>query len=145
MCPLSLVDLRIGKRAGLMWVGSHVYTPDTFTEEANQLGVSRRISAVPKGLSPGMWVFLAHRKGFPSIPGGPLTHPGIFRGFRLTSIDYILTNEEADRLTWDYVGFGTHERMADVSGDALVSYTRRGIRLVRVVPVPREQPEPKGV
>jgi hypothetical protein len=138
-CPLAFVDLRIGKRTGLMWVGSNRYTAESFAAEAEQLGVSRRISAVPKGLTVGSWVFLAHRKAFPSIPGGPPAHPGIFRGFRVTSIDYILTKEEADRLTWERDENAPGRTVADVAGDPLQRYTKRGIRLVKVVPVPREQ------
>lgn len=52
--------------AGLMFVGSRFYpTPESFTEEAARLGVSKRIKwPLPKFVQPGKtWVFLAHEKG----------------------------------------------------------------------------------
>jgi len=47
-------------KVGLLWVGKQHYTPDEFTSEAVRLGVSRRISALPKEFRLGMWVLLAH-------------------------------------------------------------------------------------
>jgi len=62
-CPLGQA---IGAdTAGLMWVGEKFYpSPDTFQAEAHQLGVSKRIPAIPKWFTVGTtWVFLAHAKG----------------------------------------------------------------------------------
>lgn len=54
---------RIG-RCGLIWIGEqHYKTPQDFMREANTMGVSRRIVAVPKGFEVGQtWVLLGHRK-----------------------------------------------------------------------------------
>lgn len=49
-------------RHGLMWVGRKFYTPDKFVGEAKQMGVSKRINAIPHGFELGKTiVFLAHR------------------------------------------------------------------------------------
>lgn len=60
-CPLA----RPVGRAGLIWIGEAFYaTPAAFMDEAEQMGVSRRIPAVPKDFQVGQTlVLLAHRKG----------------------------------------------------------------------------------
>ena len=60
MCPVSNPP----ERGGLIWVGSKFYkTPADFLKEANEVGISRRIPAVPKDFKPGTVVYLAHRQG----------------------------------------------------------------------------------
>jgi hypothetical protein len=51
-------------KAGLLWIGERFYpTPNDFTWEAAQLGISRRIAAVPRDFRLGVtWVLLAHPK-----------------------------------------------------------------------------------
>lgn len=45
----------------LLWVGERHYTPESFQEEANRMGVSKRIPFIPKGLKLGETIiFLAH-------------------------------------------------------------------------------------
>lgn len=65
-CPLCMRPDSIG-RAGLLWIGERFYkTPEDFIREANELGVSRRISAVPRGFKVGeTWILLAHPKAIP--------------------------------------------------------------------------------
>jgi len=60
-CPLNkALDVF---QAGLMWVGGKFYTPDNFAAEATSMGVSKRISVVPKWFKVGQtWVFLAHEQ-----------------------------------------------------------------------------------
>lgn len=60
VCPLS----RPMGRVGLLWVGEQYYaTPGEFAAEADRIGVSRRIPAVPTGFRLGeTWVWLAHRR-----------------------------------------------------------------------------------
>ena len=112
-CPLYLVDLRVGKKAGLLWAGERVYsTPDDFNREADSLGVSRRVSSIPKGLKVGDLCFIAHRKAIPAMQGAPPIYPGIIRAFRITSLDYIVKGDESD--------------------DVLDRHEKRGLRLVRV-------------
>ena len=45
----------------LLWIGRAHYSPESYLEEGRRLGVSRRLSAMPKGLVLGeTWVLLAH-------------------------------------------------------------------------------------
>lgn len=62
-CPLANENLP--DRAGLLWIGEAFYpTPKAYMDEAIEMGLSRRISAVPKDFVVGEhWVMLAHRKG----------------------------------------------------------------------------------
>ena len=51
-------------KAGLLWVGEKFYSVESFLREAADLGVSKRIKAIPRGFIPGKtWVFFAHMKG----------------------------------------------------------------------------------
>ena len=71
VCPLGATytaeHWAHGERAGLIWVGAKFYpTPGDFMREANTMGVSRRISQVPRDLSIGeTWIALAHPKAIP--------------------------------------------------------------------------------
>lgn len=51
-------------RVGLLWIGEKFYKrPEDWTSEANEMGVSRRIPAVPKGMKVGKTlVLVAHKK-----------------------------------------------------------------------------------
>ena len=62
-CPLCMATSEMGK-AGLLWIGEKFYkTPADFDREGAQLGISRRISAIPRGFRVGeTWVLLAHPK-----------------------------------------------------------------------------------
>lgn len=50
----------------LLWIGRKHYTPEAYLEESRRMGVSRRLSALPKGLVLGeTWVLLAHLDAAP--------------------------------------------------------------------------------
>lgn len=112
VCPLgTAIDWSDGKRAGLIWIGEKFYaTPDEFMREAGAMGVSRRISTVPRELVIGeTWIALAHPKAIyhPEDDQDPLDpsqayRPGVFTFFRPEAIEYIVkgteTEEELDRL-----------------------------------------------
>ncbi len=109
-------------RVGLLWIGGSFYkTPEDFAREAERMGVSRRIPAVPNGFKLGeTWVWIAHREAIPSIHGGgcqrspgqklldgcsPHCRPAIaavFQAFKPQRIEYVVkdsdTDEELDRL-----------------------------------------------
>lgn len=54
-CPFEM------EKVGLMWVGKRFYSPKSFIEEAWDMGISKRISAIPKDFELGKtWVLLAH-------------------------------------------------------------------------------------
>jgi hypothetical protein len=52
------------ERAGILWIGGKFYpTPESWMSEAKTMGVSRRISQIPKDLEIGKtWVFVGHRE-----------------------------------------------------------------------------------
>ena len=107
---------RLGERCGLIWIGESFYpTPGHFMYEASRMGVSRRISAVPRGFVVGeTWVLLGHRKGVMKgyeVNGEAvdLNHwtageaavrehwaPAIFTAFRPTAVEYVVTGEETE-------------------------------------------------
>ena len=100
-CPIAI---GIG-RAGLLWTGEQFYkTTDDFEREANDVGVSRRITHVPHGFEIGKtWVLLAHRHcirngvQFGQKPTEENTWiPGIFRAFQPVAIEYITTGKETE-------------------------------------------------
>lgn len=54
----------------LLWIGRGHYTPEAYLKESHELGVSRRLSAMPKGLVLGeTWVLLAHLDAVPPVIG----------------------------------------------------------------------------
>lgn len=97
-CPVARGGL--GERVGLMWVGEQFYkTPAHFQREAMDLGISRRIAGVPRGLELGVtWVLLCHPKVCSALDvetGKLVWTPGIFRIMRPTRIDKIVLASEA--------------------------------------------------
>jgi len=82
------------EKFGLLWIGEKFYkTAHEFSKEAAAMGVSRRISAIPRDFKLGeTWVLVAHRKAVP-LDGGKWG-PGIFRAFKPTAIEYITKGDE---------------------------------------------------
>lgn len=97
-CPLSVnnLDRESKDRAGLLWVGRKFYkTAADFRAEAMTLGISKRISQVPRGIEVGKtWIFLAHPEAMKDIDGKPV--PGAFMAFRPQRIEIIITQSQAD-------------------------------------------------
>jgi hypothetical protein len=108
-CPAGNPS-RMGERAGLIWIGERFYkTPAAFDAEAASMGISRRVSAIPRGFKVGeTWVLLAHPKAIARpkaedatsvFPGSVLPRleytPGVFRIFRPERIEKILTQSQA--------------------------------------------------
>ena len=141
-CPACPCGGGAPDRAGLLWIGEKFYkTPAAFMEEAGRVGISRRISAVPRDFVAGeTWIFLAHLKGVASAscrncdhhveqhrPRGNKRcseedcacvafngwHPTIFSAFRPTRIEIVVSEEPTE--------------------EELEAYKRRGITPVRVV------------
>lgn len=66
-CPFC--NPEIIRKVGLMWIGEQNYTPDIFIAEAKDMGISKRIGNIPRGLVMGeTWVFLVHRKAGTNKP-----------------------------------------------------------------------------
>ena len=113
-CPMGF-DMPEG-RHGLIWIGEmHYKTPQAYLEEAQKMGLSRKLKAVPKGFKLGETVvYLAHRfavpnpklKGFSAgalavVPGDatellkePPMLPGVFSTFMPTGIDLVVADAE---------------------------------------------------
>lgn len=127
-----------GKRAGLIWIGGSFYkTPQLFTAEAANMGVSRRIYNVPRQFKLGeTWVALAHAKAIPGEceHGTPVDHvcencpdgvsagkwlPGVFTFFKPTAIEYVVKEDDDE------------EKLAKLEA--------RGISLVRVVKLKEQE------
>jgi hypothetical protein len=82
----------------LLWIGRGHYSPDAFLKESRELGVSRRIAALPKGFAPGeTWVLLAHLDAVPPrepracercglAHSGTAPEEGMFNGGRITNV-----------------------------------------------------------
>lgn len=96
VCPVSHPP----EKAGLTWVGGAFYPkPEDWQAEADRLGVSRRISAVPKDFKLGeTWVFVAHPKAIhrviAPINGHEEQHSwvkGIIHAFKPQRIEKIVT------------------------------------------------------
>jgi hypothetical protein len=104
-CPFEASE------AMLMWVGGSFYTPQKFIAEAREMGISKRINAIPRKIKLGeTWVLLAHKKGMQkreNVPATGLvttidvttTSPAIFYAFRPTHIEKIVTREMLDAMT----------------------------------------------
>ena len=100
LCPICFPDL-MGRKAGLTWIGTQFYTPSTFAKEALTLGVSRRISSVPRGLVLGKtWVLVGHRQAAkipaPGTVTGEKPCPGIFYAFIPQRMEMIITESYSE-------------------------------------------------
>jgi hypothetical protein len=108
-CPIA--DARI-QTVGLLWIGEKFYpTTRAFSQEAANMGLSRRISAIPRQFKLGeTWVALAHRKAIEALPD---PKAGIFHVFKPVRIEYVVRKKDTKK--------------------KLEAMEARGITLVRVV------------
>jgi len=130
-CPLSTLP---AERAVLLWVGEKFYpSPIAYLREANVLGISRRVHALPKGFKLGATlVFLAHRFAMNSHllyddpkEGETAPHPGVFMVFRPSAVEVIVDGTEPD--------------------EKIESYLKRGLSPVQVIRSVDAQVEMKAV
>jgi len=100
-CPLA--DSKI-QEVGLIWIGEKYYaTPREFAQEAHSMGLSRRITQVPKRFKLGeTWVALAHRKAIEvakefALSNDPVQYKaGIFHVFKPQRIEYVVSDYDSD-------------------------------------------------
>lgn len=91
-------------RAGLLWIGGgHYERPEDWSREAETMGVSRRIPAVPRDFKLGeTYVLVAHREAIDrgaEKPEGERFAPAIFHVFRPMRIEYVVRESDgADKL-----------------------------------------------
>lgn len=113
---------------GLMWIGSKFYTPQSFMQEAKQVGISKRIPAVPKDFKLGKhWIYLGHREAITTGKAAATfdlnaNTPGIFTIFKPTAIEYVVRPDDQQ-----------------LRPEALGAKAKRGITLVDVVPVEKQE------
>jgi len=117
-CPFFSIE-----KVGLIWVGEKFYpTTASFSSEAQQMGISRRIARIPHQFKLGeTWVALAHRKAIvDEVEFGkePIYTPGIFRLFKPSAIEYVVREEDTE--------------------EKLEKLEKRGITLVKVIPKEQE-------
>ena len=95
-CPaLRDCPFQSEKREGLLWIGQRFYTPEKFIEEANSLGISKRIATIPNGFEIGKtWVLLAHKQAGRNTFG--VIKPAVFYVFKPTAIEKIVTQSDYD-------------------------------------------------
>ncbi len=83
---------RAGKRAGLMWIGEAFYTPEQFTREAREVGISKKVASIPRGFRLGRdIIYLAHRKAV--IDFSDTEDPvraGVFMSFCPRRVDIVI-------------------------------------------------------
>jgi len=122
-CPIA--DAKI-QEVGLIWVGEKFYpSPSSFTDEAARMGISRRITALPRRFKLGeTWVALAHRKTMPEkvLEKNDMGlevekivfKPAIFHVFQPARVEYVVRETDDE--------------------EKLNKLEERGFSLVRVVP-----------
>jgi hypothetical protein len=97
-CPLCHNTKAMG-RGGLLWIGAQFYpTIEHFEAEAKHLGVSRRITSLPRGFEIGKtWVLFAHARGIIKPQGDLVAKyvPAIFRVWKPERVERIY--KESDR------------------------------------------------
>ena len=86
---------------GLLWVGEEFYTPANFVSEALNMGISRRIPAVPRNLKLGeTWVLLAHiracgERASEEPPFAMEPVHGVFYAFRPQRVELLIWESQA--------------------------------------------------
>jgi hypothetical protein len=94
---------------GLIWVGeTHYPTPRHFNNEADRMGISRRINSVPRDFVIGETVvMLAHRRAIlktnPAMGEEIEYTPGIFRIFKPTHIEIVVNGDEETEVIDGYI------------------------------------------
>ena len=96
--PSLFAKAEPANRIGVIHVGGAYYTtPGIFLEEAARMGVSRRISTLPKRFVVGKtWVALAHPAAIPTKESGEEPGPGIIHVFRPKRVELIVTKPMRD-------------------------------------------------
>lgn len=157
-CPAGNPTL-MGDRAGLLWIGRGFYkTSEEFRAEAAAQGISRRLTAVPRGMVIGQtWVLLAHPEACDPLPlpaedsGEAVTderylkrRPGIFSMFLPTAIELIVKQSEYDAALADGASYEASTAEPRMKSELLERFERDRARGVTWVPVPDNDPDHQG-
>lgn len=108
-CPkCGIFGLDKNEKIGLIWIGEqHYASPQDFIREAKDMGISRRISRVPRGFEIGeTWICLAHPKCgvyqdehgavITDEDGNPKYKKQIFYAFKPDRIEYVVAGDESE-------------------------------------------------
>jgi len=94
------------EKAYMLWVGEKFYTPQSFIEEAQRLGVSKAVATIPRDFEIGKTiVYLAHRKAAKMMVKDPSTLtgyreveiPGVFASFRPTHFEMLVKKSDFEK------------------------------------------------
>lgn len=100
-CPLGDANIAKLGQCLLLWIGEKFYpTTDKYIKEVLQMGVSRRVKAVPRNFEVNKTtVLLAHLKGTHEVgdtKDSVVFHPAVFHAFQANRIEYVCTGDETD-------------------------------------------------
>lgn len=126
-CPMQSPE-SLGDDAGLIWIGAQFYpTVGHFLQEARAMGISRRVSGIPRGFKVGEhYVLLAHPKAaftFDPVAGTRVECGGVFYIWKPQHIEQIITESQS------------------LDGDFMDGLERQGIT---PVVVPDDDPDHQG-
>ncbi len=152
-CPVCHpVSIFSGGTAGLLWVGEKYYTPAEFRAEVNEMGLSKRIPAVPKDFKVGeTWIFMAHIKAIESThfalddPDEPIYKPGIFMAVKPQRIERIVKQTEFnifEMVNKDYEVDSWLKSDGDHEAKEIFKRLKRDVdRGITLVPLPDGDPD----
>lgn len=139
LCPASN-PAGMGERAGLLWIGRGFYkSAEEFSAEVAALGISRRLTAVPRGLVVGKtWVLLAHPGACQPdaavvVPVGEAAkrRAGVFSIFLPTGIELIVKQSEYDAATSELATISCTRDQQQAAGFARSALSELALRFER--------------
>lgn len=172
-CPMFNPEF-MGPKVGLLWIGEKFYkSPSEFAQEGATLGISRRLSAIPREFEAGKtWILFAHPKAiwktrdmneqeradyaagkeveglFPRVDQEPLIGyyvPGVFSAVKPTHFELIVKQSDLDAVRQE---LSMHDSATDLGtvklSDLAAKYLKDAKRGVRWIPVPDDDPDHKG-
>jgi len=148
-CPMNNIAEAIGARAGLLWISSQFYpSPSHFVAEADRLGISRRLSALPRELEVGKtWVFLAHPKA--CVIDGEY-QPGVFRVFKPERVEKIVKQSDFDIIAaiqerrGEVIPLAADDPRTPEVLNVIKAFNADTKRRIIWVPVPDDDPDHQG-
>lgn len=103
-CPICQPeDFPFEADSFIMYVGKKYYTPQSFIQEAQRLGVSKAISNIPNGMVAGKsWIFLAYQQlseeelgtTFQEGTVKTIKKDAIFYAFKVKAFEVLITEEQ---------------------------------------------------
>jgi len=141
---------KIPKVFYLMFVSKNYYSPESFVEEAVEMGVSKRIApnCLPKNFKLGEdWVFLAHREVayVASLEAGALQAEAVYKraifyAFKPTRLELLLWKGTSSKTIREYEKAGYTVVLVDKSKENLEKH-----REVALPPLPNKKKQKKVV